>query len=210
MKTTSRPSNAPALMRSILPPPCSSAGVPSTVICSTKARRESGAVRERSPPLPREGSHLHGHGLRQALQGGLERQRGGGSHLGDEVVAAGVPQPGQRVVLAEEGEAERVLRGRSAPVGAESGAELVARLHGPGGAGQVPAGEEAGQGIVRLVLRVRQLGTAPDVAAQRAQTRSVQIYTLACPLLQRLQRGGGAALRRLLRLHEASGAPILS
>lgn len=201
-------------MRSILPPPCSSAGVPSTVTCNTNA--ESQAQGGRGHHLrPGEASHLDtdGRRLRQALQGGLQPQGGCGSRLSDEVVPAGVTDAGQSIVLAEEGDAERAgaLGGGRAPVGAEGRVQLVARLHGPGGARQLPTGEEAGHGVVRLALLVRQLGPAPDVAAQRAQPRRVQLHALARPLLQRFQRrqrGGGAALRQVLRPHEgAAGQP---
>lgn len=145
--------------------------------------------------------HGDGRGLRQALQGGLEGQRGGRPYLGDEVVAARVADAGQRVVLAQEGDAERagaLRRGGRAPLGAECRVQLVAGPHGPGGARQLPAGEEAGHGVVRVVLLVGQLGPPPDAAAQLAQPRRVQLHALTRPPLQLLQHRvlgphGGAA-----------------
>lgn len=167
-------------------------------------RTRSGPERPQGrAPSRGKGSHLHGdgRGLRQALQGGLEGQRGGRPYLGDEVVAARVADAGQRVVLAQEGDAERagaLRRGGRAPLGAECRVQLVAGPHGPGGARQLPAGEEAGHGVVRVVLLVGQLGPPPDAAAQLAQPRRVQLHALTRPPLQLLQHRvlgphGGAA-----------------
>ena len=161
----STPSNAPSRAISSLPQPRSSAGVPSTRTRPGSARAQR---RERDPRADARGR--------------------------DQVVAAGVADLGQRVVLGEHRDAGR----RSAP---NSAANAVGSPYAPVVTSSPAPRSAATSSAAREALLERELGPRVDLAREAHQIAAHALDRLADFPLARVEVGGGGPWRppRLLR-----------
>jgi hypothetical protein len=103
------------------------------------------------PPRGQPGAH------------GGQRRAGAGSRGGDDVVAARVPDAGQRVVLAED------RHGRPRAVGADPRPERGRDAADPALDGHPPGREELTEPLARLHFLVGQLGVSVDLPGQRPE-----------------------------------------
>jgi len=106
------------------------------------------------------------------VEGGDEAQEAGEGGGRDEVVPTGVADARQRVVLGvEDDEASVVTAGRD-EVGGKGRVEAIgARRDGDAEGGKGRGGEQAGEGLVGVVLVVGELWVGVDLGVGRQSTR---------------------------------------
>lgn len=142
----------------------------------------------RAGPRPATAGAVYLHADREVqrvLQRSSEPQSGGSSSLSYQVVSTRVSNPGQGVVLAQEAHGDPLApRTCTSPSGAKRSVHLEVTVDRPA----LLLTEKRYQPVVRLVLLVSQLRTAPYVLTESVELCFGFIYTAASSVFQLQQQ----------------------